>query len=123
VPQLIGHAVDVHPILIMAGVIVGASVGGILGAFMAGPIIATGRILSQYAYNKITGRSPFMPVVQPAAAETGVAPATTLTSSSVSSTDEDGGAATSHPSHAGDGGMSDVSEVQDTPASVESVEG
>jgi predicted PurR-regulated permease PerM len=61
VPRLIGHAVELHPILIMAGVVVGASVGGILGAFMAAPLIATGRILFQYAYNKILGRPPFSP--------------------------------------------------------------
>ena len=59
VPRLIGQAVEIHPTLVMAGVVVGASVGGILGAFMAAPVIATGRILFQYAYNKILGRPPF----------------------------------------------------------------
>ena len=59
VPRLIGQAVDLPPILVMAGVIVGASVGGILGAFMAAPIIATARIIAQYAYNKALGRPPF----------------------------------------------------------------
>jgi predicted PurR-regulated permease PerM len=123
VPRLIGHAVDVHPILIMAGVIVGASVGGILGAFMAAPIIATGRILSQYAYNKITGRSPFTPEVQPAAAETEVAPAATLPPVSISSTDGDGDAAAPQPAHTSDGETVEVAEVKDAPAPVESVEG
>lgn len=61
VPRLIGQAVDLPPILVMAGVVVGASVGGILGAFMAVPIIASGRIVAQYAYNKILGRPPFPP--------------------------------------------------------------
>jgi predicted PurR-regulated permease PerM len=65
VPRLIGQAVDVHPILIMAGVVVGASVGGILGAFMAAPIIATGRILAQYAYNRTLGYPPFPPETKP----------------------------------------------------------
>jgi predicted PurR-regulated permease PerM len=58
VPRLIGQAVDLPPILVMAGVFVGASVGGILGAFMAAPIIATGRIVAQYAYDKIVSRVP-----------------------------------------------------------------
>jgi predicted PurR-regulated permease PerM len=69
VPRLMGQAVDVHPVVIMAGVIVGAGVGGLLGALMAVPIIATGRILAQYAYNKILdypplpaqGQSPALP--------------------------------------------------------------
>jgi predicted PurR-regulated permease PerM len=59
VPRLMGQAVDVHPVVIMAGVIVGAGVGGLLGALMAVPIIATGRILAQYAYNKILDYPPF----------------------------------------------------------------
>jgi predicted PurR-regulated permease PerM len=65
VPRLIGQAVDVPPILVMAGVVVGASTAGILGAFMAAPLIATGRILAQYAYNKILGRPPFPPGTGP----------------------------------------------------------
>jgi predicted PurR-regulated permease PerM len=59
VPRLMGQAVDVHPVIIMAGVIVGAGVGGLLGALMAVPIIATGRILAQFAYNKILDYPPF----------------------------------------------------------------
>jgi predicted PurR-regulated permease PerM len=59
VPRLMGQAVDVHPVVIMAGVIVGAGVGGLLGALMAVPIIATGRILAKYAYNKILDYPPF----------------------------------------------------------------
>ena len=65
VPRLMGHAVDVHPVVIMAGVIVGAGVGGLLGALMAVPIIATGRILAQYAYNKILDYPPFPEEVPP----------------------------------------------------------
>jgi hypothetical protein len=45
--------------MVMAGVVVGASVGGLLGAFMAVPVMATGRIVAQYAYNKVLGRPPF----------------------------------------------------------------
>ncbi len=66
VPRLIGQALEIHPTLVMAGVVVGASVGGILGAFMAAPVIATGRVLFQYAYNKILGRPPFPLDIEPA---------------------------------------------------------
>jgi predicted PurR-regulated permease PerM len=64
VPRLLGQAVDLPSVLVMAGVVVGASVGGLLGAFMAVPVMATGRIVAQYAYNKILGRPPF-PVQAP----------------------------------------------------------
>jgi predicted PurR-regulated permease PerM len=59
VPRIIGQAVELPPIVVMAGVVVGASVGGILGAFMAVPVMATGRVVAQYAYNKLLGRPPF----------------------------------------------------------------
>jgi predicted PurR-regulated permease PerM len=61
VPRLIGQAVDLPAVVVMAGVVVGASVGSVLGAFLAVPVMATGRILAQYAYNKIVGRPPFPP--------------------------------------------------------------
>jgi len=65
VPRIIGQAIDVHPIVIMAGVIVGASAGGLLGALMAAPLIGTGHILVQYAYNKMLGRPPFPAAMAP----------------------------------------------------------
>ena len=46
-----------------ATVVVGAGVGGLMGALMAVPIIATGRILAQYAYNKILDYPPFPDMV------------------------------------------------------------
>ena len=59
VPRVIGTAIEVHPVLVMAAVIVGASVAGIFGAFMASPVLATGRVLGQYVYNKLLGLPPF----------------------------------------------------------------
>ncbi len=59
VPRVIGNAIEVHPILVMAGVIVGASVGGIFGALIASPLLATMRVLSQFVYNKMLGLPPF----------------------------------------------------------------
>jgi predicted PurR-regulated permease PerM len=61
VPRVIGSAIKVHPILVMAAVIVGASVGGIFGALVAAPTLATGRVLAQYVYNKLLGLPPFPP--------------------------------------------------------------
>ena len=36
VPRVIGTSVHLHPVVVVCGVVVGASVGGILGAFLAG---------------------------------------------------------------------------------------
>lgn len=69
VPRIIGDAIKVHPILVMGAVVVGASVGGIFGALMAAPVLATGRVLAHYVYCKMLGVSPF-PIVEPSAALT-----------------------------------------------------
>jgi predicted PurR-regulated permease PerM len=103
VPRLIGQALDLPPILVMAGVVVGASVGGILGAFMAAPLIATGRIVAEYAYNKILGRPPFPSEMKPSIARTEVAPVVTVTTHSTSSRAEDNRVVTEYSTDA-DGG-------------------
>ncbi|MGQ9784870.1 MAG: AI-2E family transporter [Anaerolineae bacterium] len=68
VPRVIGNAIKVHPILVMAAVVIGASVAGIFGALIASPILATGRVLAHYVYCKLLDTSPFpseQPVVAP----------------------------------------------------------
>ncbi|MFQ5610795.1 MAG: AI-2E family transporter [Anaerolineae bacterium] len=59
VPRILGQAVELPALVIMAGVVVGASVGGILGALIAAPSIATGRVIVGYAVAKILGEEPF----------------------------------------------------------------
>jgi hypothetical protein len=100
VPRLIGQALELPPILVMAGVIVGASVGGILGAFMAAPLIATLRIVAMYAYNKILGRPPFPSELAPAPAQEEAAPVVTVSTSSTSSVAEDNRVVTEYTTQA-----------------------
>ncbi|MEJ2560917.1 MAG: AI-2E family transporter [Anaerolineae bacterium] len=100
VPRLIGQALDLPPILVMAGVVVGASVGGILGAFMAAPLIATLRIVAIYAYNKILGRPPFPSEMAPAIAQEEAAPVVTVSTPSTSSVAEDNRVVTEYSTQA-----------------------
>lgn len=65
VPRVLGEAVDLPALVVMTGVLVGAEVGGLLGALLATPIIATLRELVRYAYRKILGENPFPPSEQP----------------------------------------------------------
>lgn len=60
VPRVLGEAVELPPLVVMTGVLVGASVGGILGALLATPVVATGRELLVYAYKKMQGQDPFI---------------------------------------------------------------
>lgn len=58
-PRIVGQAVDLPPVLVLLGVAVGASTAGLLGAVLAAPVLATGRVLTIYAWNKLTDRDPF----------------------------------------------------------------
>lgn len=61
VPRILGEAVDLHPLVVMLGVVVGANVAGILGALLAAPTIASFREILGYFYAKILGEDPFPP--------------------------------------------------------------
>lgn len=45
IPQLIGRIVRLHPILVIFGVLAGASLGGMLGLLLAVPTLAAGKII------------------------------------------------------------------------------
>jgi len=53
VPRIIGGSVDLHPVVVLVGAVAGASIGGILGIFLAAPTLATARVLAGYAYEKL----------------------------------------------------------------------
>lgn len=53
-PRIIGGSVRIHPLVVLMGAIGGYVVGGIVGAFLAAPVIGTLRVLGQYLYRKLT---------------------------------------------------------------------
>lgn len=61
VPRVIGSRVHLHPVVILTGALVGAQLGGVLGVFLAAPVIASLRILFGYAYAKVLDLEPFKP--------------------------------------------------------------
>lgn len=62
VPRVLGEAVELHPLVIMGGVVIGASVAGVVGALLAAPVIASGKEIMSYLYAKILSQDPFPPV-------------------------------------------------------------
>lgn len=71
VPRIVGDALDLHPLVIMISVLMGASLAGILGAVLAAPVVATLKLLGGYAWRKMLDLPPFpapLPVAQPRAA-------------------------------------------------------
>jgi len=53
-----GGALDLHPILVITGVFVGATVWGILGALIAAPMIATFKEIFGYIFYKLAWEEP-----------------------------------------------------------------
>jgi predicted PurR-regulated permease PerM len=59
VPRVMSGSVKLHPLVVIIGVLVGASVWGILGALLAAPVIASGREIIRYLYYRTIGENPF----------------------------------------------------------------
>ncbi len=64
-PKILGDALDLPLPVIIVGVFIGAAAGGILGAFLAAPIMATLRVGMSYLWHKINMEDPFPGEVPP----------------------------------------------------------
>ena len=62
VPRIIGHHLHLHPLVVILGVLAGASVAGVLGIILAAPTLATARLIFLYIYRKLTDQPPFIDV-------------------------------------------------------------
>jgi len=59
VPRVMGGAVKLHPLVVLSAVLVGTTVWGIMGALLAAPVVASGREIVYYLYNKVLGENPY----------------------------------------------------------------
>jgi predicted PurR-regulated permease PerM/phosphoglycolate phosphatase-like HAD superfamily hydrolase len=59
VPRIMGRSLNLHPLIVLLGVLLGASVAGVLGIFLAAPTLATLRVLLWYAQKKLVDQEPF----------------------------------------------------------------
>jgi len=69
VPRIIGYHLKLHPLVVLLGVVAGASIAGIIGILLAAPLMATVRLILRYIYCKLVDTPPFPeehPVLQPA---------------------------------------------------------
>jgi predicted PurR-regulated permease PerM len=67
IPNIIGRRVHLHPVVVILGVIIGATVGGVLGVALAAPTIASLRVIGRYIYANLFDLDPF-PMVGPPSA-------------------------------------------------------
>ncbi len=59
VPRIVGGALDLHPLVVIIGVFMGATLAGIIGAVLAAPVLATIKLVGTYAWRKMFDLTPF----------------------------------------------------------------
>ncbi len=69
-PALVGHTLDLHPVVVLLAVTAGGSLFGIVGAFLAVPLVAVAAAVVRYGREQLDGAPvPPPPEVAPAAAD------------------------------------------------------
>jgi predicted PurR-regulated permease PerM len=53
IPAVVGPAVHLHPILVIAAILAGAEIGGILGLFLAIPFMSVMQYMLRWVYHKL----------------------------------------------------------------------
>jgi predicted PurR-regulated permease PerM/RimJ/RimL family protein N-acetyltransferase len=58
-PRILGSSLNLHPLIVLIGIIIGGSMAGILGMLLAAPVLATLRVISNYIFCRLYDRDPF----------------------------------------------------------------
>jgi predicted PurR-regulated permease PerM len=58
VPKIQGDAIELHPALVMFAIVIGGSLGGLLGAILALPVTAALRDVSRYLFRRLSPDEP-----------------------------------------------------------------
>ncbi|HEU5013858.1 MAG TPA: AI-2E family transporter [Roseiflexaceae bacterium] len=53
IPQVVGHAVKLHPVLVLFAILAGGAIGGAFGLLIAIPLVAVIQLLLRYLYRKL----------------------------------------------------------------------
>jgi predicted PurR-regulated permease PerM len=57
VPKILGDAVQLHPAVLIVALVVGGALFGIGGAILAAPVVAAGRDLYRYIFERLSGQT------------------------------------------------------------------
>ena len=60
VPRILGRTLNLHPLIVLIGIILGGSLVGILGMLLAAPVLATVRIIAHYVFCRLYDKDPFV---------------------------------------------------------------
>ncbi len=61
IPRFVGRRVHLHPLVVIVGIILGGILAGVLGVFLAAPIISSLRVIVKYTYCKLLDLYPWPP--------------------------------------------------------------
>ena len=59
-PRVMGSSLNLHPLVVLIGVIIGGSMAGILGMLLAAPVLATLRVVGRYVFCRLYDLDPFV---------------------------------------------------------------
>lgn len=62
-PRILGSSLNLHPVIILLGAIVGATLAGVIGLLFSAPAMATLLLLARYAFRKLVDLSPWDPPI------------------------------------------------------------
>jgi predicted PurR-regulated permease PerM len=63
VPRIMGASLKLHPVLILFGLLIGASLAGVLGLLLSAPMMASLILLGRYIFRKLFDLSPWDPPI------------------------------------------------------------
>ncbi|MGA9532189.1 MAG: AI-2E family transporter [Anaerolineales bacterium] len=62
-PRVMGASLNLHPIVILVGAIIGASLAGVIGLLLSAPAMATILLLTRYTFRKLVDLPPWDPPI------------------------------------------------------------
>ncbi len=59
VPRVLGHSLNIHPMIVFVAALAGAGLAGVFGILLASPLLASGRVVVRYVYCKLQDIPPY----------------------------------------------------------------
>jgi predicted PurR-regulated permease PerM len=63
VPRIMGASLNLHPVVVLFGLLIGATLAGVLGLLLSAPMMATMVLLGRYTYRKMFDLYPWDPPI------------------------------------------------------------
>lgn len=63
IPRIMGTSLNLHPVVVLIGLLIGATLAGVIGLLLSSPTIASLVLLGRYTYRKMFDLSPWDPPI------------------------------------------------------------